>query len=494
MANGKSEDKVLSSSTYELNPQRQAPQRAQPTPKLTPNQEVLLAGSTHNDNLSDLKWCRQQPMGNWAIRTTGFVMRKAFRKGCTSITFDYDSFKQAMDSLEPNTLVVLAPNHRSFMDFIVCSYLCFSHPELKISIPYIAADLQLGGLPFLGWFLKQTYAFYLKRGQGKADPELNQKIRQLVEDQQTLEIFIEGTRSRGRQCLQPKRGLLRALQQTGENCALLPISINYDRMPEEEALMRELAGTPKPLMRMKPLLKWSRQVLRGEIQIGRVHIVCGEPVLLQHDSDVYAVSHNVIAELQKNHVASDYHLKAFLKHHPDCGYTLESLSQAIRARGGQLYDSPLTDVSQVDALTECSYRNQWLHLFFPELRALSGQHPIVQHCLNSHSFAAEYKRKASETLTAQQIQLIQALFQPLAHTHATLMAQLEQNQGLPFHCLRPFVAAHPSCFLPWAEAIVAHLLDVELLVKTEKAFELGPRWEQDAEHYLTPLFTQSKSV
>ena len=128
--------------------------------------EVIFSGRDHQDPYSDLQWSRLKPQGNWAIRITGFVMRKAFRKMCSRITFDQVSFEQAMETLSPDTLVVLSPTHRSLMDFVVCSYLCFEHPELKISIPYIAADLQIGNLPFLGWFLKQTYAFYLKRGRG----------------------------------------------------------------------------------------------------------------------------------------------------------------------------------------------------------------------------------------------------------------------------------------------------------------------------------------
>ena len=140
---------------------------------------VLLAGAAYSDPYSDLKWSRMHPHGNWAIRTLGFILRKSFRQGCSQITFDRQSFEQSRAAIPEDNLIVLAPTHRSFMDFLVCSYLCFAHPELKISIPYIAADLQIGGLPLLGWFLKQAHAFYLKRGRGGPDPELNQKIRQL---------------------------------------------------------------------------------------------------------------------------------------------------------------------------------------------------------------------------------------------------------------------------------------------------------------------------
>ena len=433
-------------------------------------------------------------MGNWAIRTTGFVMRKAFRRGCSSITFDYPSFELAMQSLEPDTLVVLAPTHRSLMDFIVCSYLCFSHPELKISIPYIAADLQIGGLPFLGWFLKQTYAFYLKRGQGKPDPELNQKIRQLVSDQQTLEIFIEGTRSRARQCMPPKRGLLRALQNTGVPCALLPISINYDRLPEERALNKELQGGPKPLMRLRPLLKWCAELVKGEVSIGRVHLVCGDPVLLKKDSDVHAVSRAVMGQLQKNYVVSTFHLRAFLHHYPLPGYDLETLTQAIQDRGGTVIESPFTQGSEVDRLTEYTFRNHWLHFFFPDFQAFAAEHPIVEHHLQANCFAPD----ATDTSDLQYADradalLLQTLFAPLDHAYTRIIEVAKAHEGLPFANARTFVAHHPECFLPWIEEALQHLTASQVLVKSddEQGFVWGPQWHHRADLYGGCLWEQA---
>lgn len=470
----------------------------QSNPRLKNPRETLLAGAEYTDSYTDLQWCRKQPMGNWAIRTTGFVMRKAFRKGCSSITFDYPSFDRAMTSLEPETLVVLAPTHRSLMDFIVCSYLCFSHPELRISIPYIAADLQIGGLPFLGWFLKQTYAFYLKRGQGKPDPELNQKIKQLVRDQQTLEIFIEGTRSRARQCTQPKRGLLRALQNTGVPCALLPISINYDRLPEESALNKELQGGPKPLMRLGPLLKWCSQLAKGQVAIGRVHLVCGDPVLLNKESDVHEVSRAVMGQLQKNYVVSTFHLRAFLHHNPLPGYDLETLTQAIEERGGTVIESPFDQVAEVDQLTEYTFRNQWLHFFFSDFQTFSAEHPIVEHHIQSNCFSPDLasSRPAVPTDLHQpespEALLLRTLFAPLDHAYTKLIEVATAQDGLPFASARAFVAQHPECFLPWVEEALCHLTAAQVLTKSEetKGFVRGPKWSHRSNLYGACLWDQ----
>lgn len=455
------------------------------------NHETLLAGAEYQDAFSDLQWALRGPNGNWAIRLLGFVLRKAFRKGCSSITFDRLSFEQAMEQVSSDHLLVLAPTHRSMMDFLVCSYLCYAHPELKISIPYIAADLQLGKLPFLGWLLKQAYAFYIKRGQGKADPELNAQLQQLVAKQQTLEIFIEGTRSRARQCLHPKRGLLRALQQTGVACSLLPITINYDRVPEEEALVKELHGGPKPLMRLGPLLKWCAKLIKGNVQIGRVHMVCGEPVHMHSDSDVKVVSYAIMKQLQENYVVSSFHLQAFLHHHPSIGFDIQRLTRAIQERGGTVIQSPLKDVTGVDRLTEYSFRYQWMHLFFSDLLAQYSHHPILDHHIQINAFSERYRRTSLERKQDQHIQvLLQTLFEPLEQVYAKLFEALSQETSLPFEHPKAFVKQHPECFLPMVEEALAHLTAAQLIMKTEnsKGFVKGEAWDTHASLYLSPLW------
>lgn len=464
--------------------------------------EVIFSGRDHQDPYSDLQWSRLKPQGNWAIRITGFVMRKAFRKMCSRITFDQVSFEQAMETLSPDTLVVLSPTHRSLMDFVVCSYLCFEHPELKISIPYIAADLQIGNLPFLGWFLKQTYAFYLKRGRGKADPELNRRIRQLVEDQQTLEMFIEGTRSRARQCLKPKRGLLRALQQTGVSCALLPITINYDRLPEEKALVKELYGGPKPLMRMRSLIKWIGELVRGEIVVGRVHMACGQPVLLDPDSDVHQVSLGVVEQLQKHYVVSTFHLEAFLRHQPelvqDWNLDVATLTRWIEARGGTVIESDLKDFSTVDAVTEWTYRNQWNHWFFGDLKQLFPENSRVSHYLENNCFLNHpLQRPSSEEAPSEALQhMIFTLFEPLNHAYTRLMEVISVEGHIAVSHPKAFVAEHPDCFLPMVEEALAHLLESRVLIKMpeEAGFARGPAWAEAAGQYTKTLKQQASAL
>ncbi|PKL80119.1 MAG: hypothetical protein CVV27_00890, partial [Candidatus Melainabacteria bacterium HGW-Melainabacteria-1] len=143
--------------------------------------ETPLAGAQHRPPKRDWPWARQQPQGNWAIRTAAYVVRKGLRRCTDTVTFNRPSFEQAVTRVEPGSLMLVVPNHRSYMDFVLCSYLFFAHPDLQVPIPQIAAANEFAKIPLLGWFFRQTHAFYIQRGLGKADPELTQKIENLVE-------------------------------------------------------------------------------------------------------------------------------------------------------------------------------------------------------------------------------------------------------------------------------------------------------------------------
>jgi glycerol-3-phosphate O-acyltransferase len=98
---------------------------------------------------------------------------------------------------------------------------------------------------------------------------------------------------------------LRCLQSTEKSTALLPIALTYEHVPERDAFARELAGEPKQKMRLGALLSWVIDAWRGRVDLGRIHIACGAPVLLDASSDVHAVSHEIIDRLRDAMLTSD---------------------------------------------------------------------------------------------------------------------------------------------------------------------------------------------
>jgi len=312
------------------------------------DREWSLAGRTHTGYDGDARWAMEQPRGNAWIRGAVVLVTKILRRTTDSVTVDLPSFERAREALPPGAAIVLVPSHRSYLDFVLCSYLAFARPDLGLPIPHIAATIEFGRIPLLGRILSALHAFYLRRGTGRADPELTDRVHTLVASGRALEFFIEGARSRSREWLPPKRGLLRCLQGTGLPSALIPISISYDRVPEEASFASELAGAAKPPMRLGALLRWCWSAWRGDISLGRIHIAAGRPVLLGPTSDVPTVAASVVSELREAMAVTTFHLSAYLRHHPIEGVDAASLRIALEGAGVRVLESALEPDDTID--------------------------------------------------------------------------------------------------------------------------------------------------
>lgn len=323
----------------------------------------VLAGRRHGGHGGDLRWVIRQPRGTAAIRLASWLVTKVLRRCFERVTVDIPSLEAARRAAPEGRPLVIVASHRSYLDFVLCSYLFFARPDLGISIPHVAAAIEFGRIPIVGRLLRSLQAFYLKRGHGREDPDLTRRVHTLLRDGKTVEFFIEGQRSRSREFLPPKRGLLRCIQSSGTTCTLLPITLSYDRVPEEASFALELAGAPKPKMRLKNLLAWALRVFRGEVDLGHAHIACGAPIRLDHETDIRAVSWDVIERLREAAVSTTFHLRTFLDQHPIDGIDVTWLRNAIAERGGRVLESDLHTAEPLDPLTASALRHQFAHLF-----------------------------------------------------------------------------------------------------------------------------------
>jgi glycerone phosphate O-acyltransferase len=208
---------------------------------------LQIAGSTYQGS-SGFWWALTQPRGNFFVQFAGWILSKILRACFSEVTVDAASFAatiKAIDS-QSSTCIILAPTHRSFFDFLLLSYVGFAVPELQINIPFIAAAGEFERLPFLGYFMQLLGAFFVFRGRTEVDPRLVETLssirRNCCNARSTIEVFIEGTRSRDRRFVKPKTGVLRCLKETGGIHTIIPISISYERIPEQQVLANEAAG------------------------------------------------------------------------------------------------------------------------------------------------------------------------------------------------------------------------------------------------------------
>ncbi|MCO4764519.1 MAG: SDR family oxidoreductase, partial [Myxococcales bacterium] len=432
--------------------------------------QMSLAGRKHRDGSPDLRWIMKQPAGNWAVRGASYALRKALRRCTESVTFDRPAFEAARQGIPDDALVVIIPTHRSYMDFLVCSYLFFARSDLGIRIPHIAAAEEFSRIPVLGWLFQQTHAFYIRRGMGGEDKELTAKVQDLVKRRETLEFFIEGARSRSRQFLQPRRGLLRALQNTGETCMILPVAITYDRVPEERTFLRELQGEGKPKMQLRKLLMWTTKMASGRVDLGRVHVTCGEPLLLDKSVDVHGLSYEVMAQLQQHTHSTTHHMRCFLARNPIGGVDEHTLRSAIERRGGKVFDSGLDGHEEVDAEIERTMRYNWQHLFFPEARALFPEHPAISHHINNNAYTPASNIALAEVPTSPALhRMIEILLRPVCAEYvATARWLATTTVGIDQINAATVVRNLPQCHLPTVQGVLNDLVDRGLLLKTDK--------------------------
>ncbi len=107
----------------------------------------------------------------------------------------------------PSGGVILAANHRSFLDPFAIGC-CLPRPI------YFVAKEELFHNPLLGWFLNCMGAFPVRRG--ASDQESVKTALALLERGDAVVIFPEGTRIRVGSLAEPKRGVGRLALQSGK--------------------------------------------------------------------------------------------------------------------------------------------------------------------------------------------------------------------------------------------------------------------------------------
>jgi glycerol-3-phosphate dehydrogenase (NAD(P)+) len=114
----------------------------------------------------------------------------------------------------PDGPVILAANHRSFLDPFVVG-ICIRRPV------YFVAKSELFENRLLGWFLNCLGAFPVRRGE--SDEDMMTTALALLERGEAVVIFPEGTRRRTGPLGSPRRGVGRLALESG--APVVPIAI-----------------------------------------------------------------------------------------------------------------------------------------------------------------------------------------------------------------------------------------------------------------------------
>jgi len=215
------------------------------------------------------------------IKTSEVALDYLFHRVYAGVDVDREGIEVIRERSKEATIVLL-PSHKSHVDYLAVSYV-FNYENL--SLPLIAAGDNLSFFP-LGPILRRMGAFFIRRqfgGDRLYSATVEAYVRRLIRDGHTLEVFIEGGRSRTGKALRPQLGLLgmvldAALAVQNREVLFVPISIGYERIVETGAYGRELIGGEKQKEDAAGLMR-SAGVLKN--RYGRINIQFGQPLSVE---------------------------------------------------------------------------------------------------------------------------------------------------------------------------------------------------------------------
>ncbi|XP_062267831.1 dihydroxyacetone phosphate acyltransferase-like [Platichthys flesus] len=215
-----------------------------------------------------------------SIRLMSYTITKVAKRLFSSIYVNMEGLNKLQKATQ-ETPVILMPNHKSYLDFLVISYILFTY---DIPVPVIASGIRLAGMKMVGEILRRSGAFFIRRAIGSDKlywAVLSEYVKTIVRSGYApMKFYVEGWRSRTLKSLTPKLGMMHMVlepyfKSEVFDITLVPISISYDRVLEESLHAHELLGVPKPKETTTSLLK-STKVLQEDY--GAMHVNFGQPI------------------------------------------------------------------------------------------------------------------------------------------------------------------------------------------------------------------------
>ncbi|MEJ2430909.1 MAG: 1-acyl-sn-glycerol-3-phosphate acyltransferase, partial [Deltaproteobacteria bacterium] len=203
--------------------------------------------------------------------------------------------------------LVYIPCHKSHIDYLVLSYLLYRH---NLNLPLVAAGKNLAFWP-LGPFFRKSGAFFIRRsfrGQKFYTDVFAAYIKTLVSEGHNIEFFIEGGRSRTGKMVLPKLGLLAILMQAVEegycdDLIFVPCAINYDRVLEEGAYLKEVKGSTKKQENLAQLVR-ARSVLKK--RYGAVYVKFSQPMSLKSYMQRFGLEFQTLRPKERHAMYRDF--------------------------------------------------------------------------------------------------------------------------------------------------------------------------------------------
>ncbi|KAF1764233.1 hypothetical protein GCK72_004180 [Caenorhabditis remanei] len=214
------------------------------------------------------------------VRSFGYAVCKAMEKLYDGIYVNEQKLLEIRERSKRDC-VIFMPSHKTYFDFLLLSLICFQY---DIQLPAIAAGQDFMSMKFMAGVLRRSGAFFMRRSFGTDQlywAVFSEYVQtHVVNNDRTVEFFVEATRSRVGKSLHPKYGMLQMilepyLRGSVYDIVIVPVSMNYDKILEEKLYAYELLGFPKPKESTGGLLK-AREILNNTH--GSCFLTFGDPI------------------------------------------------------------------------------------------------------------------------------------------------------------------------------------------------------------------------
>ena len=216
------------------------------------------------------------------MRSMAYTLHKFFKSLYEKISLNMEMLEE-IRAIEKDSEVpiVLLPTHRSYIDFLLISYVFFVY---RLRLPNFVADeaiLQANMLPLI---IKSCGAFFFQKSNYRNSTlyriVFDKYLELLLRQGSTIEFFIEGTRSRTGKILAPDFDLLNVVldsvvfEKVPDVC-LIPLTVNYEKVLEGDTFPGELLGEE---VLAETLWRVIKVLPKMKVNHGRVYIEICKPL------------------------------------------------------------------------------------------------------------------------------------------------------------------------------------------------------------------------
>ncbi|EQC34084.1 hypothetical protein SDRG_08295 [Saprolegnia diclina VS20] len=472
-----------------------------------------------------LFWTMRSEMILPMVRSIGYILCKGWRLLFDGLYIDAASItmlQELVARLGPDVSLVFTPTHKSHLDYLIVSFVCFAY---GLPLPRIAAGNNLN-LPLVGRYLRANGSFFIRRsfqGDTLYKEVLTSYVHQLLVDGAPLEVFVEGGRSRHGRVLSPKFGFFHMIASYLEAhphkaVVVVPLSIDYDKVLEVPDYVAQLLGTPKQKESIWNLLKSVVSLLFN--RCGFCYVRLGAPITMQAGASMEQLGASVVRRMQTaGTITSTCLVATILLASRDEPLTRSQLEAQVRWLQATLVtrDATLAPFSSLETLLDHALRLLDLPLtapFLPTpldascmLRLAYYRNHLLHHFVPDMCLATLLASYTSSTFTLRDVTRDLALpwalckrLCPGASVQSLETSQMQAFLGsVPIHVLRdgvysvdttayakdPLVHLATSLLWPFMDAVALVLRALETHIAPLNDKHLGKRHQFSERHVIT---------